>query len=476
VNTHGPTGEFVAPALAYARANGVRFVADLKRLVSFASVSSAPRLDRGVDECASWLARRLQAAGFDDVEVVQTLGQPIVRAGWHGARARPTLLVYAHYDVQPPEPLEAWRTPPFQPTIREGFLYGRGASDDKGPLLAHVAALEAYLRGAGALPVNVECVFEGEEEIGSPHLADFLRSHRDRLRADVALVSDTRMRARDQPAITYALRGALAVELEFKGPPRELHSGQFGGAIRNPLERLCEVVAGLSGCDGRIAIPGFYDRVRPGVDAERDHMRHTGPSDAEILRDAGVAAGTSETGYSLYEQTTLRPSMTVSGIAGGYAGPGVKGVIPARAVAKLGFRLVPDQDPRQVEALLRRYSARAAPDVHVRVLSRARPTLVDLRQPAIRAAAAACHRVFGTEPAYLRSGGTIPVVSLFEERLQVSTVLLGFALANDGTHAPNERFLLRNLERGIQTSIWFLDELARAQRAAPPRAPVLAVG
>jgi acetylornithine deacetylase/succinyl-diaminopimelate desuccinylase-like protein len=468
MTTPGQTDASVASALAYARANDGHYVKDLERLVSFPSVSSVPRLSGMLGDCAGWLAQRLGRAGFEDVEVVQTRGHPIVRAGWRGARGRPTLLVYAHYDVQPPEPLKAWRTPPFRPTIRDGFLYGRGASDDKGPLLAHVAALEAYLRGPGALPVNVECLFEGEEEVGSPHVAEFLRARGETRRTDVALVSDTRMRARDRPSITYALRGALTVELEMSGPPRELHSGQFGGAIRNPLQELCEVVSGLSGRDGRILIPGFYDRVRTWSATERDSMRRAGPTDAEILHDAGAAHGLAEPGYTLYEQTTLRPSMTITGIAGGYAGPGVKGAIPARALAKLGFRLVPNQDPHEVEALLRRHAGRLAPEMRVRALSHARPVFVDPGRPALRAAAAACRRSFGTEPAFLRSGGTIPIVSLLEELLDVPTVMLGFALAEDGMHAPNERFLLLNLVRGIQTLIRFLDELARVRLPVNP--------
>jgi acetylornithine deacetylase/succinyl-diaminopimelate desuccinylase-like protein len=466
-----PTRASVASALAYARANTGHYVNDLERLVSFPSVSSAPSQSEVLGDCAGWLARRLRRAGLDDVEIVPTRGHPIVRAGWRGAPGRPTLLVYAHYDVQPPEPLKAWRTPPFRPTIRDGFLYGRGASDDKGPLLAHVAALEAYLRGPGALPVNVEYLLEGEEEVGSPHLAEFLRARGEALQTDVALVSDTRMRARNRPSITYALRGALTVELEVRGPPRELHSGHFGGAIRNPLQELCEVVSGLSDRDGQISIPGFYDRVRAWSATERHYMRRAGATDAEILRDAGVAQGITEPGYTLYEQTTLRPAMTISGIAGGYTGPGVKGAIPARALAKLGFRLVPNQDPHEVEALLRQYAGCLAPRVRVQALSHARPVFIDPRRPALRAAAAACRRSFGTEPAFLRSGGTIPIVSLLEELLEVPTVMLGYALADDGMHAPNERFLLLNLVRGIQTSILFLDELARVCLPAHP-APV----
>jgi acetylornithine deacetylase/succinyl-diaminopimelate desuccinylase-like protein len=456
-------------ALAYARVNSTRFVADLKRLVSFPSVGAEPRQARAVTACADWLAARLQTAGLEDADVIPTPGHPIVRARWRGARGRPTVLLYGHYDVQPPEPLDAWRTPPFQPRVVAGYLYGRGASDDKGPLLAHVSALEAYLRGPGVLPVNVECVFEGEEESGSTHLGHYLRTRAPH--ADVALISDTRMRGRDRPAITYALRGAVSAEIELDGAPHELHSGQFGGAVANPLETVCRVVAGLRGPHGRIAIDGFYDRVRTATAAERGFMQRSGPRDEEILREAGVATGAAEPGYTLYEQTTLRPSLTVSGIAGGYAGPGVKGAVPSRAVAKLGFRLVPDQDPRDVERLLRRHLARAEPAARVRLLSCARPVLLDVRHPALAAAARSCKRSFGTHAAFLRSGGTIPVVSLFDELLGVPTVLLGLALPDDGMHAPNERFLLENFLRGIETSIRFLAELGRAGHASVASSP-----
>jgi len=313
-------------ALAYARANGERFVADLARFVTFASVGADPRRARDVRACAAWLAERLRVAGLDDAELVPTRGHPIVRGGRRGASGRPTLLVYGHYDVQPPEPLAAWSTPPFRPTVRGRYLCGRGASDDKGPLLAHVAALEAYLRGPGALPVNVECLFEGEEESGSTNLAEYLRTHPRVQNVDVALLSDTRMRGRGRPAITYGLRGAVSAEIELAGAAHELHSGQFGGAVENPLESLCTLVAGLRWPDGRIAIDGFYDRGRGARAEERVAMRRDAPTDAEVLRDAGVAAGTAEPGYTLHEQTTLRPSVTLSGIAGGYGGPGVKGV------------------------------------------------------------------------------------------------------------------------------------------------------
>jgi acetylornithine deacetylase/succinyl-diaminopimelate desuccinylase-like protein len=462
--------DLVAPALEHARANRAQLVADLERFVSFPSVSASPRSADAVASCAAWLVGELRRSGLEDAELVAAGRHPIVRASWSGARAAPTLLVYGHYDVQPPGSLAAWRTPPFRPTRRDGFLYGRGASDDKGPLLAHVAALRAYLAGAGALPVNVECLFEGEEEIGSPGLGDYLRASAAARRADVAVVSDTRMRTSDRPSITYALRGALSAEVEIRGPPRELHSGQFGGAVENPLETLCALVADLRARDGTIAIPSFYDAVRDATAEEREHLRRTGPDDVEILRDAGVPAGTAERGYTLYEQTTLRPSLTVSGITGGYDGPGVKGAIPPRAVAKLAFRLVPDQEPRTVEALLRRHIAHVAPGARVRVSTRARPALVDLAHPALRAATVACRHAFGTEPAYLRSGGTIPVVSLLDELLGVPTVLLGLALPDDGMHAANERFLLRNLARGTEASIWLLAELARRSVGVPRRA------
>lgn len=452
--------------LKYINANRQRFLDELKALIRFPTVSAQPARAGDLKTCADWMAAHLRQIGLDHTRVIPTRRHPLVYADWTRARGRPTVLIYGHYDVQPPEPLDQWQTPPFAPAVRGNDLFGRGACDNKGQLFAHVKALESLLRTQGGLPVNVKCLFEGEEEIGSPNLTDFLTRNRERLAADVAVMSDTRMLAADRPAITYALRGALSLELEVSGPGQDLHSGNFGGAIHNPLQALCEIIAGLHDAAGRVRIPGFYDRVRRWGRQERDEMARTGPADAKILGDAKAARGWGEVDYTLYERTTIRPALTLNGIVGGYQGPGGKAVIPARATAKINIRLVPDQDPREIERLFRAHITRVTPPgvrSHVRVTSAARPALVDRSHPAMQAAAAAYRQGFGRAPVFLRSGGTIPVVSLMQRLLGIPTVLMGFALPDDRIHAPNEKFHLPNFFKGIHTCISFLQETAARQ-------------
>ncbi|MGA2739509.1 MAG: dipeptidase [Bryobacteraceae bacterium] len=446
-------------ALAYARQHRPRFLAELKDFVRFPTVSSQQAHAPDVKKCAVWLASHLRRIGLDNVRIVPTRGNPIVYAAWGRAPGRPTVLVYGHYDVQPPDPLREWRTPPFQPSVRGDNLYGRGACDDKGQLFTHVKALESYLMSGSGLPVNVKCVFEGEEEIGSPNFAAFVAEYKRALGAQAAVISDTHMLAPDQPAISYAERGTLGLELEVQGPAQDLHSGNFGGAIHNPLQALCEMIAKLHDADGKVAIPGFYEHVRPGSERERDYMARTGPHDAKILQDARVERGWGERGYSLYERTTLRPALTLNGIQGGYQGSGVKAVIPARALAKLSFRLVPEQDPEEIERLFREHIGRISPPTvtcTVRALSSAKPAIIKRDHPAVRAAAFAYGKGFGAAPVFMRSGGTIPVVNTFQETLGIPTVLMGFALPDARIHAPNERFHLPNFYKGIATCIWFL--------------------
>lgn len=407
---------------------------------------------------------------------LQSSGRPIVYAEWIGAPGRPTLLAYGHYDVQPPDPLPAWTSPPFAPVLRGEELLGRGASDDKGQLLALLTALEAYLRTAGCLPVNVRCVLEGEEEVGSPALTKLVRTHPMTFAADAVVVADTPILGPDRPAITCSLRGALSVEIEFRGPGVDLHSGRFGGAIHNPLEALAALLASLHLPDQRVAIPGFYEQVRLWSPDERARMASSGPTDDEILRAAQARRGWGEPGYSLYERIAIRPALTINGIAGGYQGPGSKGVIPKRSLAKLGLRLVPDQDPYEVDSLLRRHIRRATPST-VRTMVRSsgwsRPAVIDPNHPSISAAAAAYRKGFGANPVLLRSGGTIPIVAVLQEALGVPVALMGFALPDDQMHAPNEKVHLPTLFRGVTTAIWFLHYLA--SRPAP-RASISAGG
>jgi acetylornithine deacetylase/succinyl-diaminopimelate desuccinylase-like protein len=452
-------------AVSYARRHRPRFVAELKDFVRFPSVSNQPQHARDLRKCAAWLATHLRSIGMEQVRILLTRRHPIVYAAWQHARGRPTILIYGHYDVQPPEPLHHWRTPPFDPIVKNNNLYGRGACDDKGQLFTHVKALESYLRTDRTLPVNVKCIFEGEEELGgSPGLEAFVKRNQTALRADAAVMSDTRMLGPGRPAIGYAQRGNIRFEVQVQGPQQDLHSGNFGGVVHNPLQALCEIIAGLQDPDGRVTIPGFYDKVREWSVKERQYMAQTGPRDADILHDATVSRPWGETGYNLYERITIRPALTLNGLSGGYQGPGIKTVIPATALAKLSIRIVPDQTPSDIERLFREHITQAAPPglrVKVRTLAASHPAMVNRNHPALKAAALAYKRGFGAAPVFLRSGGSVPAASIFQKALGIPTVLMGFALPDDHIHAPNEKFYLPNFFRGIETSIWYLAAVAK---------------
>jgi Acetylornithine deacetylase/Succinyl-diaminopimelate desuccinylase and related deacylases len=457
----------VSQVVKYANTNHSRFVEELAEFVRFPTVGSQPNHAKDMGQCAIWLTDQLQKIGLHRAEMIQTDGHPIVYAESRQRYGCPTVLIYGHYDVQPAEPLQAWKSPPFQPVVRNSYLYGRGASDDKGQLFTHIKALECYLQTTGELPLNIKCLFEGEEEIGSPHLNTFLTDYTWDLGADVAVISDMPIIAPDRPAITYALRGAISLELQVEGPQRELHSGIYGGAIHNPLQVLCEIIGRLHDPYGRIAIPGFYDHVQTWDSSELEYMAQIGPTEQEILRNARVLHGWGEPNFSSYERTTIRPSLSVNGIVGGYQGDGPKAVIPGLAVAKLNFRLVPNQDPLEIERLLRQYIANITPrTVRSRIQTQftASPIVLERPHPAMQAASHAYFQGFGTMPVFLRCGGTIPVVNMLHNILGIPTVLMGFALPDDQMHAPNEKFYLPNFFNGIKTSISFLSEVARRMR------------
>ncbi len=468
-------------AIAYARSRRPKFISELKEFLRFPSVSSEPERARDVNDCARWLLRHLKNIGLQKVSLIPTQGQPLVYAsmcasGRSDGRA-PTLLIYGHYDVVPAEPLAQWETPPFTPTMKEQDLYARGACDDKGQLFCHLKALECLLRTQGALPLNVKCLFEGEEEIGSRHLLSFVERHKQALRADAAVISDTKMQGPGQPAISYAERGGLRGELEVRGPEQELHSGTFGGAVLNPVQALCEIVARLHDERGRVAIPGFYDDVRNWSDAERQYMARVGPTDEKILHEAHIKQGWGESGYTAYERTTVRPALTLNGISGGHTGRGVKGVIPAKAIAKLSFRLVPDQEPEKVARLFREHIAKISPvavQTSVRMEAPTMPVVIDRKNPAVQTAAVAYEKAFGNAPVFLRSGGSIPVASAFQQFLGIPAVLMGFGLPDDRIHGPNEKFHLPNFYRGIETSIWYMVLAAKNLHSVSVRQPAVA--
>ncbi len=446
--------------LEYARANQNRFLAELKEFLRIPSISTQPEHKPDVERAAAWLRDKLLAAGFPKAEVMPTRGHPVVYAEWLAAGPEaPTILVYGHYDVQPPDPLEEWNTPPFEPTIVGDDIFCRGASDDKGQLYIHVKAVETFKATAGRPPVNVKCIFEGEEESGSPSLEPFIREHRELLAADVAVISDADILGQDLPSIAYALRGLAYVEVEVIGPDHDLHSGIYGGAVRNPINALCAMITRLQDENGHITVPGFYDKVRELDPEERAEMAKV-PFERETwLHEAGVKTDWGEPAYTIVERTTARPTLDVNGIWGGYIEPGAKTVLPSKAFAKISMRLVPDQEPVEIAQLIRSYLAEIAPPtvtVEARDLHGCDAAIVRRDSPAMKAACRAYAEVFGREPVFVREGGSIPVVAIFQKLLGIETVLIGFGLPDDRLHSPNEKFHLPNFYKGIETILCFM--------------------
>jgi acetylornithine deacetylase/succinyl-diaminopimelate desuccinylase-like protein len=448
----------------YARGRQAEHLSELSQFLKIPSISAQPRFRSKVQEAAEWLRSQLLTAGFPRAELMPTPGHPVVYAEWLPAGpAAPTVLVYGHYDVQPPEPLELWRTEPFEPTVVGDDLYGRGASDDKGQLFIHVKAVEAYQQTDGVPPVNLKCIFEGEEEIGSPNLDPFIRQHKDLLAADVAVISDSHVLGKNLPAIVYGLRGLSYIEVEVTGSAHDLHSGGYGGAVHNPIHALADLISGLHDPGGRITVPGFYDRVRPLTAAERADLARIPFDRRAWLAGAGVSQDWGESEFTIIERTGARPTLDVNGMWGGYTGDGAKTVLPSKAFAKISMRLVPDQKAGEIAHLIQDHLQASAPPtvtVQVRELSRGNPAIVRRDSPAMQAAFSAYQETFGREPVFIREGGSIPVVATLQKELGIETVLMGFGLPDDNLHAPNEKFHLPNFYRGIQTVIYFLGHLA----------------
>jgi acetylornithine deacetylase/succinyl-diaminopimelate desuccinylase-like protein len=465
--------ETTAAAVEFARNNGKRFVEELKALLRIPSVSTAPEHREDVRRAAEFCAAELKRIGMDHVELIDTAtaerpgGHPLVHADFLHSDGRPTVLCYGHYDVQPAEPLDEWLSPPFEPTERDGNIYARGAVDDKGQMWMHLKAIESLMvAGGGVLPVNLRVILEGEEEVGGEGIAKFVREHGERLKADVALVSDTEMFAADLPTLCVGLRGMIYTEIEARGARTDLHSGMYGGAAPNPFVALAQVIAKLKDEDGRILIPGFYDKLAAPTAAELAAWKAL-PFDEEHYRETevGSVALTGEPGYSALERTWARPTLDVHGMPGGFIGAGAKTVIPAKAVAKVSLRLVPDMTPAESFALYRDYVLSICPKgilLEVRLIHLGDPIVVSTDNAYVKAATEAMREVFGRETVFVRGGGSIPIVGDFVRELNTPTVMMGFGLPDDNLHAPNEKFHLANFHRGIESIIRFFGEVGRA--------------
>jgi acetylornithine deacetylase/succinyl-diaminopimelate desuccinylase-like protein len=454
--------------------NAGRHVDELVEFLEIPSISSSRERRSDVARAAAFLRDEMRRLGVD-ASIFPTDGHPIVYGEWMGAGAgRPTVLVYGHYDVQPVDPLDAWKSPPFEPTIRDGALFARGAADDKGQVWLHLKAFEAW-REAGGPPVNVKMVFEGEEEIGSENLAPFLERERARLAADVVVVSDSPMFAKGVPSICYGLRGLAYMQLDVQGPAVDLHSGSFGGAVLNPANALARIIGALQDPSGKVLVPGFYDGVRRLGRRERSGTRAL-PFDRKAwLASAGSPpAPWGEAGYHVLERIWARPTLDVNGIWGGYQGEGAKTIIPARAGAKISMRLVPDQTPEDVARKFTAYVKRIAPPevkVTVRSLHGGQAFLSEVDHPAFRATGRALERAFGKKPVLTREGGSIPFTATIQEALRCPVILMGFGLPDENSHAPNERLDLENYEKGILSAAYLYEELAATAAAPAPARP-----
>ena len=452
-------------ALEFAQAHQTEDLDRLIELLRIPSISTSPEHRDDIHRAANWLVTRMREVGLSRAETIPTPGHPVVYGEWLGAGPdAPTVLIYGHYDVQPTDPDQEWTSPPFEPTIRGDLLYARGGSDNKGQHYAHLAATEAFFQAEGAPPVNLKFVIEGEEEVGSPHLGDFIQGHVDMLACDAALISDTHMVEARTPTITCGVRGMAYMEVEIQGPKRDLHSGAYGGVAHNPLQVTTEILAALHDDQGRVAIPGFYDKVRPLTDDERAEFRRI-PFDEEAFRQevGAPALWSGEAGYTPLERLGARPTLELHGIRGGFVGEGQKTVIPARIVAKVSMRLVPEQDPLEIAQLFERRIRQLAPptvEVEVRTLAYADAAVIERDTPAMQSAIKAYGQAFDAEPVFLRGGGTLPVVAMLNKILKAPVIMMGFGLPDDNAHAPNEKLSLDHFWRGINTSILFMRELA----------------
>ncbi|PYR93192.1 MAG: dipeptidase [Acidobacteria bacterium] len=441
-----------------------RYVDELKQYLAIPSISALPEHKADVRRTAEWSTEEMRRIGLQNVRLIETPGFPVVYGDWLGAQGAPTILFYGHYDVQPVDPLELWESPPFEATVRDGEIYARGAADDKGQVFMHFKAIEAHLKQNGRLPVNMKIILEGEEEVGSANLDNFVKDHRDELKADVVVISDSPMFDRGIPSICYGLRGLVYFQIDLRGTKSDLHSGSFGGAVANPAFVLANVLAQMKDRGGHVKIPGFYDDVRELREEERDQWKRLPFNEKRYAKELGAPRLFGETGYSTLERVWARPTFEVNGILSGFTGEGAKTVIPAVAMAKVSMRLVPNQDPDKIAQLFEDHIKKVAPktvDVKVTRMHGGKPWMTEFDNKFVQAAGRAIEKGFGKTPVFNREGGSIPVVATFQEILGLPSVLFGVGLPDENAHAPNEKLDLGNFHGGIIASAYLYDEVAK---------------
>ena len=450
----------------FIKSNNDRYLKELKHFLSYPSISTDPENKKDVLECAEYLKQHMESIGMQNAKVYPTKGHPVVYSDWLNAGAdKPTVLIYGHYDVQPVDPIELWTSPPFEAEVRGENLYARGSADDKGQVFIHLKAIEAHLNQNKSLPVNIKLLIEGEEEIGSMNLGHFIKDNVELLKCDVIVVSDTSMFSKELPALGYALRGLCYMQVDVTGPNRDLHSGQYGGAVENPINALAEMISKMKDADGRILIDGFYDDVAPLSKEEKDNFAKLPFDDKEYAAGLEVDALAGEKGYTTLERLWSRPTLDCNGIWGGFTGEGAKTVLPSKASAKISMRLVPNQDPDKIEKLFVNFVKKIAPkSIKTEVYGQhhGKPWISPIDSKWNKAAIKALKAGFGKEPVFMREGGSIPIVFTLEEYLKAPTVLLGFGLPDENAHSPDENLNMNNFYNGILTSADFYEELAKA--------------
>jgi len=448
----------------YINSNKENYVDELKDFLKIPSISTLAENKKDMSTAAEFVSKKMKTAGLENVNIIQTKGHPLVYADWLHAPGKPTVLVYGHYDVQPVDPIDLWDSPPFEPTIKDGKIFARGATDDKGQMYMHIKSVEAFFKTTGALPLNIKFIIEGEEEIGSDNLEEFVSKNRDLLKCDAVLISDTSLYGPGIPTLTYGLRGLCYMEITVTGPNRDLHSGTFGGAVDNPINVLAEMISKLKDSSGKIKIPGFYNDVVKLTKEERDNFKALPFSEKQYAKTLGVKELMGEKGYSTLERAWARPTLDCNGIYGGFTGEGAKTVLPSKATAKISMRLVPNQNPQKIAKQFSAYIKKLAPKtvkVDIKDLHGAFPIATSLDDKATRAAADALAKVFGKKTVFMREGGSIPIVVTFAKKLKAAPVLMGMGLNTENLHSPNEHFNLNHFHLGILSSAYFFDEFAK---------------